>query len=113
MYLSLVGLHKGRPSCRRSLQSSKQNIQHTMKFITFFLFVRVIFAFLISDPDRESESGFRDPIESGSNPDPQHWLKGWFLSRIRIHNTVFHAQFRLTFSIKKKNSEVRFKCSGS
>jgi hypothetical protein len=27
IYLSL-GLHKGRPSCRRSLQPSKENIQH-------------------------------------------------------------------------------------
>jgi hypothetical protein len=61
-----------------------------MKFINFFLFVRVSFALLISDPNRESGSGSRDPIESGSNPDPQHWLKGWFLSRIQI------------FSIKKK-----------
>jgi hypothetical protein len=50
----ILGLHKGRPSYRRSLQPSKENIQH---FKTFFLFLWVIFAFL-------------DLIESRSNPDP-------------------------------------------
>ncbi len=39
IYLSL-GLHKGRPSYRRSLQPSKENIQYlkTWKFWTFFYF---------------------------------------------------------------------------
>jgi len=39
IYLSL-SLHKGRPSHRRSLQLSKENIQHftTWKFFTFFYF---------------------------------------------------------------------------
>ncbi len=39
IYLSL-GLHKGRPSYRRSLQLSKENIKHfkTWKFCTFFYF---------------------------------------------------------------------------
>ncbi len=39
IYLS-PGLHKGRPSYRRSLQPSKENIQHfkTWKFFTFFYF---------------------------------------------------------------------------
>jgi len=31
----------------------------------------VIFALLDPDPDSESGSGSTDPIESGSNPDPQ------------------------------------------
>ena len=26
------------------------------------------------DPDPQSGSGSRDPIKSGSNPDPEHWL---------------------------------------
>ncbi len=39
IYLSL-GLHKGRPSYRRSLQPSKENIQHINLF-NFFLFLWV------------------------------------------------------------------------
>ncbi len=40
IYLS-IGLHKGRPSYRRSLQSSKENIQHfkTWNFVFFSIFV--------------------------------------------------------------------------
>jgi hypothetical protein len=45
VYLSL-GLHKRRPSYRRSLQPPKENIQH---FIYCFLFYWVIFTLL--DPD--------------------------------------------------------------
>jgi hypothetical protein len=37
IYLSL-GLHKRRPSYRRSLQLSKENIQQNMKFLNFFYF---------------------------------------------------------------------------
>jgi hypothetical protein len=44
IYLSL-GLHKGRPSYRRSLQHLK-----TWNFLTFFLFCLVIFALLDPDP---------------------------------------------------------------
>jgi hypothetical protein len=51
IYLSL-GLHKERSSYRRSLQLLKEAIQHL-----YF-------------PDSESGSGSTDPIESGSNPDP-------------------------------------------
>jgi hypothetical protein len=51
MYLSL-GLHKGLLSYRRSLQLSKENIQHlkTLNFL-IFLFLWVIFALLDRDPD--------------------------------------------------------------
>jgi hypothetical protein len=44
-----------------------------MKFLNFFSILWVIVAFLDTGPD--SESGFPDLIESGSNPDPdpQHW----------------------------------------
>jgi hypothetical protein len=47
-----------------------------IKFTNFFLFLWVIFALLDPVLDRESESGSRDPIEFGSNqdPDPQHWM---------------------------------------
>jgi hypothetical protein len=34
----------------------------------------VIFALLDTGTDPDSESGSTDPIESGSNPDPQPWL---------------------------------------
>jgi hypothetical protein len=37
---------------------------------SFFLLLRVIFAFLDPDPDSENGSGSTDLIESGSNPDP-------------------------------------------
>ncbi len=71
IYLSL-GLHKVCPSYRRSLQLSKEAIQHfkTWTFTNFFLLLWVIFALLDPDPDSESGSGSKDPIESGSNPDP-------------------------------------------
>jgi hypothetical protein len=75
IYLSL-GLHKGRQNYRRSLQPSKENIQHlkTQKFC-FFLFLGVIFALL--DPDPQSECG------SGSSNSNYCWSL-----RIRIHNPV-------------------------
>ncbi len=60
IYLS-QGLHKGRPSYRRSLQPSKQNIQYlkTWKFWTFFNFcgsflpswIRIRIRNLNADPD--------------------------------------------------------------
>ncbi len=59
-YLSL-GLHKGRPNYRRSLQPSKETIQHfkTWHFLAFFYFcaLRVIFALLDPDPDSDLGSG--------------------------------------------------------
>ncbi len=65
LYL-LRGLHKGRPSYRKSLQPSKENIQHykTWNFI-FFLLLYVNFALL--------------------DPDPMTWLNP---DPIRIRNTV-------------------------
>jgi hypothetical protein len=58
IYLLILGLLKGGPSYRRSLQPSKEDIQH-------FLFLWVLFALLDPDPD------------PGSNPDPdpQHWYR--------------------------------------
>ncbi len=84
IYLSL-GLHKGRPSYRRSLQPSKENIQHFNKwnFLIFFSTFVGNFALLESDP--YSGSGSIDPIEFGSNPDPdpdpQHSLMGSFITQ--------------------------------
>ncbi len=53
-----LGLHKERPSYRRSLQLSKENIQYFKTLIfQFFLLLWVIFVIL--DPDTDSESEFR------------------------------------------------------
>ncbi len=74
-YLSL-GLHKERPSYRKSLQLSKEAIQHFKTWtLNIFLLLWVIFALL--DPDPDSESGSTDPIEYGStpDPDPQPWIE--------------------------------------
>ncbi len=67
-YLSL-GFRNGRPSYRRSLQPSKENIQHFRKWnlLTFFLFLCAIFALLDPDLDCESGSGSRNPTKSGSS----------------------------------------------
>jgi hypothetical protein len=74
IYLSL-GLRKGRPSYRRSLQPLKENIQH-FKTLYLFLCLWVFFALLDPDPGCKSGCGSRDPIESRSDPDPQHWFLG-------------------------------------
>ncbi len=68
IYLSL-GLHKVCPSYRRSLQLSKEAIQHfkTWTFTKNFLLLWVIFALLDPDPDPQTRL----------NPDP---------IRIRIRN---------------------------
>jgi hypothetical protein len=68
IYLSL-GLHKGRPSYRKNLQPSKENIQHftTLNFFTFFYFLGHFFP-------PGSGSGSTDLTESGSNPDPKKRL---------------------------------------
>jgi hypothetical protein len=50
MYLSL-GLHKGRPRYRRSLQPSKENIQQNMNILYFFSIFVAYFALLHPDPD--------------------------------------------------------------
>ncbi len=69
IYLSL-GHHKVCQSYRRSLQFSKEAIQHfkTWTFTKYCPLLWVIFALL--DPDPDSGSGSTDPIEYGSNPDP-------------------------------------------
>jgi hypothetical protein len=71
----------------KSLQPSKKNIQFIKKLK---LFSMVIFALL--DPDQDCESGYgsRDPIESGSNPDPdpQHWLYMKEILQFRYGNSL-------------------------
>ncbi len=76
IYLSL-GLHKGRTSYRRSLQPSKENIQHfkTWKFCTFFYFCGSFFALM--DPDPATQI----------NPDPQPCIKNTNLQQKRRQRT--------------------------
>ncbi len=72
------GRKTGRPSYSRSLQPSKQNIQHFKKWnLLTFLCLWVIFD--LPDPDYESGSGYgsRTPL----SPDPTRIL-------IRIHSTA-------------------------
>ncbi len=62
------GLHKGRPSYRRILQPSKDNIQH-LKTLNFLIF------FLGHSCPPGSGYGSTDLIESWSNPDPEQWAE--------------------------------------
>jgi hypothetical protein len=56
-------LHEGRPSYRRSLQPSKENIRHFKTISWTFLYLGFIFALL--DPD---------PLTClNPNPDLKHW----------------------------------------
>jgi hypothetical protein len=107
IYLSL-GLHKVCPGYRRSLQLTKEAIQHfkTWIFSTFFW---VIFALL--DPGTDPDPMVRlntDPIRirvPDPDPDPQHWSK--------VHyNEIFCSDFELcTFHCKlcSKKNYVFFK----
>ncbi len=50
----LIRIHKGRPSYKRSLQLSNENIQHFKTWnLQFFLLLCVTFALLDPDPDSE------------------------------------------------------------
>ncbi len=77
IYLSL-GLHKERPSYRRSLQPSKENIQYlkTWKFWTFFYFCGLFLPSWIrirnlnADPDPATQIN-ADP---DTDPDPKPWF---------------------------------------
>ena len=82
IYLSL-GLHKEGLSYRRSLQLSTENIQHfkTWIFLIFFDFCGSFLPSWIRIQIRNP-----DPIDSGSNwdPDPQPWSEVWIRIRLRI-----------------------------
>jgi hypothetical protein len=62
-----LGLYKGRPSYRISLQTTKENIKDFKKWnlLTFYIFVG---HFALLDLNRDCESRSRTPL----NPDPQH-----------------------------------------
>jgi hypothetical protein len=71
IYLSL-GLHKGRPNYRRSLQPSKENIRHLKKWNLLSI---SIFVDHFCPPVSGPWYGSRNAIDSGSNPDPNHWVR--------------------------------------
>jgi hypothetical protein len=77
LYLKLqflsLGLHKGRPSYRRSLHPFKENTSHfkTKIFFTFFLG-------LFGPPGSGSLFPMRiriQPTKMIADPDPQHWME--------------------------------------
>jgi hypothetical protein len=73
IYLS-IGLHKGRPGYRRSLQHFK-----TSNFLSFFYFCGSFLPFWIRsrNPNPESDP---DLIESAFNPDPKHCYRSYLPS---------------------------------
>jgi hypothetical protein len=98
IYLYL-GLLKGRRSYRKSVQPSKENIQHLKKWnwLTFFLQMWVIFALLDLDPDPSSDcesgsgDGSRDPNESGSRSGSTTLSTMQLMTGV----TVWHPRFNL------------------
>ncbi len=72
----IPSLHKERPTSKLQKKPSALKRGHptfqNMNFYKNFLLLWVICALLDPDPDPDSESGSgsTDPIESGSNPDP-------------------------------------------
>ncbi len=81
IYLSL-GFHKERPSYRRSLHHSKENIQHfkIRNFLSFFLFLWVIFALL--DPDQVPNPDPLTWFNPAPDPDSKHWIRCIIINRI-------------------------------
>ncbi len=112
IYLSL-DLHKVCPSYRRSLQFSKEAIQHfkTWTFTNYCLLLWVIFALL--DPDPDSGSGSTDPIEYGSNldpdPDPQP-CKISYRTRIKKKNYIWLLQYFSALMEKKREKRMTVNC---
>ncbi len=98
---SSLGLHKGLPSYRRSLQPSKENIQHFKKWnlLTFSIFVGHFCppgsgsTTVISTVGSETESGFKIPFEwlLPQTPQPSNTTKiikiSEFLADKRLHGT--------------------------
>ena len=101
-----LGLHKVCPGYRRSLQLTKEAIQHfkTWIFSTFFW---VIFALLDPGTDPDPDPMVRlntDPIRirvPDPDPDPQHWSK--------VHyNEIFCSDFELCTFHCKLCSKIMF-----
>jgi hypothetical protein len=72
----------------RSLQLPEENIQH-IKTLNFIIFLWVLSVFFL-DPDADSQSRSKSPIDYGSNPvlDPKRWS--------RLRTKVFIAISRTT-----------------
>jgi hypothetical protein len=66
-------------------------------------------ACLDPDPDRDSQSGSADPLESGSNTDPKHWRRSKTLTLYSIQRQLdTKYKFPLIGKIKigNRNCEV-------
>ncbi len=86
-----------KPSALKRGHPTLQN----MNFYKFFLLLWVIFALL--DPD--SESGSTDPIESGSNPDPQPWYHEIDLKFYNIYITRPNQRTLLVFKFCRSSDD--------
>jgi len=123
IYLSL-GLHKGPPNCRRSLQPSKENIQQwasTSKYEMYYLFY--IFLGHFCPPGSGSGLRSRAPCESGSNldPDPQHvgtriilsvpvGIRKVFLDHHKDVNTPYTRKRRGDITLHKISVDLPWHC---
>jgi hypothetical protein len=102
-----LGLHKGCPSYRRSLQPSKENIQHfkTWKFCTFFFFGGHFcppgsgsgFAkFLNADPDPATQvNADPDPQPCQKHTDPESGCR----SGTQLCRTFLASQSEISISL--------------
>ena len=102
VYLSL-GLHKGRPSCKRSLQLSKENIQH-FKTWNFLIFLLLWIIFALPDPLTRLN---RDPIRIRNHwPD---WIRILFGSGSATLNFTM-----VSFNIRRwwRCLAIRITCTG-
>ncbi len=101
IYFSL-GLHKVCPSYRRSLQFSKEAIQHfkTWTFTNYCLLLWVIFSLL--DPDPNPDPDPQTPIEYGSNPDPGSGSTTLGSESADLYGTSLNALIRIHLWYLKK-----------
>ncbi len=99
IYLS-PGLHKERPSYRRSLQLSKEVIQHfkTWTFTIFFLLLWVIFALLDPDPDPLTQL----------NLDPIRICNPGFFTKLWLGKLQFCIKLRLCGVVPYKTDKGNF-----
>ncbi len=88
IYLSL-GLHKERPSYKRSLQLSKEAIRHFTKHEIFQFFSTFCVIFALLDPDPQSKYISRSgTAKSIADPDPQRCNQQVFISKYGIDTVV-------------------------
>ncbi len=124
IWLSL-GLHKGRPSYRRSLEPSIKTFRTSKHEISeLFVALWVIFSLLDPDPDSESRSGSTDLIEFGSVSETLIWrrnspvmfsllLRKQYVGKTQQSLRERHYGHRQDQAQNSLQSEFYFQCSGS